>query len=275
NDFPQVNLIANTENRGFGAANNQAYNIAKGDYFILLNPDTIIKPSAIDNSIRFMQSHPKCGLCGGRLIKPDGELDPSARRFPNSWFKLLTLSGLSDCFSSSSFFNSYNFGGFDHQSAIEVDWVPGTYTVYRRALLQQVGMFDERFYLYYEETDLCLRAKRVGWKIFFIPDAEVVHVGGASSKTRKDLQFDAAGSQVLKFRLRSELLYFRKNYGLVSLLANAGVEMGWHLLRYLVNLLPRRDQNKDKRTYSFALVKQIICAVKDTHWGTVSPPIPW
>ncbi len=77
-------------------------------------------------------------------------------------------------------------------------------------MLEEIGEFDERFFIYYEETDLCLRAKKAGWKIYFIPDAEVMHIGGACSKTRKDKTFDTGASQVLSFRMRSEWLYYRK-----------------------------------------------------------------
>lgn len=273
--FPQVQLIENQVNLGFAAANNQAWQRSSGDYIILLNPDAYIKSNSIKNGVSFMESHPECGLCGGRLIKPDGSLDPSARRFPNALYKIFTLSGLSSRFPASQIFNRYDFGGFGHDKVQEVDWVPGTFTVYRRQLLEQTGLFDERFYLYYEETDLCLQAKRSGWKVYFIPDAEVVHVGGGASKTRKDEQFDQAGSQVLKFRIRSEILYFRKNFNILSALANAGVELGWHSLRYLVNLLPWRNSNKQKRANSLILIRQILQGLKDTRMGAVSPPVPW
>lgn len=275
NSFPQVLLTANKENLGFAAANNQAYEKSKGDYVILLNPDAFIRPGSIDAGVQFMESHPECGLCGGRLITPEGILDPSARKFPNFFYKFLTISGISSRFPDSAILARYDFGGFDHQSTIEVDWVPGTFTVFRREMLKKLGLFDERFFLYYEETDLCLQAKRNGWKAYFLPTAEVIHVGGASSKTRKDLDFDPAASQVLKFRLRSEFLYFRKNYGFFSVLANAGVEIGWHLARFAVNFLPHRRDGKKKRVHSISLIRQIVTALKDTQYGAFSPPRPW
>lgn len=273
--FPQVRLIENTTNLGFAAANNQAYELATGQYIILLNPDAYVKPGAVENAVRFMEEHPECGLCGGRLVNLDGDLDPSARRFPSSLYKLFTLSGLGDRHPNSRVFGRGDFKYFDHNSVQEVDWVPGTFTTYRRHMLTQTGLFDERFFIYYEETDVCLRAKRNGWKVFFIPDAEVVHVGGGSAKTRKDQQFDKGGSQVLKFRMRSEYLYFRKNYGRLSLLANAGVEIGWHAMRYLVNLRPGGQDRSMKRQESAGFVQQGTRALWDTRLGTFSPPIPW
>ena len=274
-EFPQIQLIANQENLGFAAANNQAYARAGGEYILLLNPDAYLKQDAVINVRTFLENHPECGLCGGRLVNLDGELDPSARRFPNCIYKFLTISGISARFPDSDLLNGYNFGSFAHDRPMEVDWVPGTFTMYRREMLEQTGLFDERFYIYYEETDLCLNAKRAGWKVYFIPDAEVIHIGGACSKTRKDKDYDPAASQVLVFRMRSEWLYFRKNYGLLSVLANAGVEWGWHAFRYLVNLVPGRKNGSAKRKSSAAIMGQINRSLKDTRFGRLSPPTPW
>jgi N-acetylglucosaminyl-diphospho-decaprenol L-rhamnosyltransferase len=272
--FPQVKLIANQKNMGFAAANNQVYNEFTGSYLILLNPDARIQPGAIDCAVEFMAGHPEVGICGGRLLNANGQLEPSARRFPNSYFKFLIISGLSDKFSASKFFSQADYKYFDHRTAIEVEWVPGTFSLIRRDMLEEIGFFDERFYLYYEETDLCLRARRAGWKVYFFPGAEVIHIGGASSKTRQDMQLDLGGAQLLKFRMRSELLYFRKNFGYGSMMANAGVELGFHVLRYLANLRPGPG-NSNKRQYSLTIMRHGVQALHDTHWGNVSPPTPW
>ena len=274
-EFPQVILIENSDNRGFAAANNQAWQQSRGEYVLLLNPDAYVKPGALVSTLAFMEAHPKCGLCGGRLVKPDGSLDPSARRFPGWLGKLSTISGLRARFPESRLFSRHEFGGFDHRTVMEVDWVPGTFTMYRREMLKQTGLFDERFYIYYEETDLCLNAKKLGWQVFFIPDAEVVHVGGACSKTRKDQQFDAGAGQVVKFRMRSEWLYYRKNSGLAAVLANSGVELGWHGLRYVINLLPGRQYAAEKRRESKAVMAGVVNSLRDTSFGAVAPPVPW
>lgn len=278
-DFSHAHLIENRMNMGFAAANNQAYKQARGEYIILLNPDAFIKPGTIKNAIRFMENHPECGLAGGRLENLKGRLDPSARRFPNCINKLFTLSGLSDRYPSSKIMGKGDFKFFDHNSVMEVDWVPGTFTVYRKEMLASLSkrLFDERFYIYYEETDLCLQAKRNGWKVFFIPDAQVVHVGGASAKKRKDLTFDKGGSQVLKFRMRSEYLYFRKNYGILSVLANAGVEAGWHMLRYLLNGLGKslNKRKQAKASESLNIITHAFTALFDTRFGSKVPKIPW
>ncbi len=275
NEFPQVNLMVNRENRGFAAANNQAWRKSSGEYVLLLNPDAFIKKDSIRNAVDFMESHPTCGICGGRLVKPDGNLDPSARKFPKALTKFFTLSGLRSRFPRSSFVSDHEFGNFDHRSVVEVDWVPGTFTMYRRQMLKETGLFDERFFIYFEETDLCKHAKKAGWKVYFIPSAEVIHIGGASSKTRKEHIYDAGALQVLSFRMRSEWLYFRKNNGLLAVIANAGVEAGWHILRWFFNWLPGKSQSKQKRRISASILRELILSLKVTRLGRYSPPAPW
>lgn len=273
-EFPQVLLVENSWNAGFAAGVNLGYTRATGKYVFLLNPDARLKPGAIERAVEFMERHPECGICGARLLNPQGGLEPSARRFPGTLNKFLIISGLSTRYPRSRFFGRADYLYRDHREVMEVDWVPGTFSAIRASLLEQLGFLDERFYLYYEETDLCLRAKRAGWKVYFIPGAEVVHEGGGSSKTRKDMDFDAGAAQLVKFRMRSELLYFRKNYGLPAVLANAGVEIGWLLLRALVNLKPGTE-NQEKRKSSLRAVGSCFQALADTRWGSFSPPTPW
>jgi N-acetylglucosaminyl-diphospho-decaprenol L-rhamnosyltransferase len=274
-EFPQVNLMVNHENLGFAAANNQAWKESTGEYVLLLNPDAFTKPGALQSAVQFMDTHPECGLCGGRLVKPDGTLDPSARKFPTALSKFFTISGLRSRYPQSRFFSGHEFGDFDHKSVLEVDWVPGTFTLYRREMLEKTGLFDERFYIYYEETDLCQSAKKAGWKVYFLPSAEVVHVGGASSKTIKKQIIDEGASQVLKFRLRSEWLYFRKNSGIIAVMTNAGTEIGWHVLRWLVNYLPGKTNGKLKREASASIIREIFSSLRITRLGGFAPPIPW
>lgn len=273
-EFPGVRLIANDVNVGFAAANNQAYRESTGEFLFLLNPDAVVRPGAIASAVAFMEAHPEAGMCGGRICNPEGGLEPSARRFPGVFSNFFILSGLSSRYPDSPLFGRADYKWFDHRSAIEVDWVPGAFTAIRRTMLEQTGFFDERFYLYYEETDLCLRAHRAGWKVYFIPEAEIVHDAGACSKTRKNLDFDTGGSQLLSFRLRSEYLYFRKNHGLLPVLGNAVVEMGWHLLRIVANAGGGVERSA-KRRYSRSIVRGTWRALCDTRLGRTSPPRPW
>ena len=274
-DFPSIRLIANNQNLGFAAANNQAFALASGRYIILLNPDAYIRPASIENCLAFMERTPKCGLAGGKIISPEGQLEPSARRFPSALSKLLTLSGLSGKFPHSPLLNRHEFGGFAHDHPLEVDWVPGTFTIIRKEMIDAIGAFDERFYIYYEETDLCLRAKKAGWKVYFIHDAEVMHIGGACSKTRKDKTFDNKAAQVLTFRMRSEWLYYFKNKGIIAVLSSAGVELLWHAARYTKNLILPFGNAGKKRSAAVSVIMQIVQSLKETKFGTFSPPSPW
>jgi len=177
-EFPQAKLIANTANVGFAAANNQALPFLQGDLVLLVNPDSRLCEGAIDAAVAHMKRYPECGILGGLLFDEDGGAHPSARRFPNALRKILMLSGLRERWKSKKWFRDSEFGWSDFQRPLNVDWVPGAFTMLRRSLIRELGFFDERFYLYYEETDLCLRAKRHGWEIHFIPDSRVIHEGG-------------------------------------------------------------------------------------------------
>lgn len=139
--FPAVRLIENSDNRGFAAANNQAYTLSQGDYVVLLNPDAYLQPESLANAVAFMDRTTGCGLSGGKIISPKGTLEPSARRFPSIRSKLLTISGISGRYPRSPILNRHEFGGFNHDAPMEVDWVPGTFTIIRRSMLESIGFF--------------------------------------------------------------------------------------------------------------------------------------
>ena len=120
-----------------------------------------------------------------------------------------------------------------------------------------------------------MRAKMAGWTIYFIPDAEVTHIGGASSKTRKDKSIENKSAQVLIFRMRSEWLYYRKNKGVTGLLSSAGIELLWYAARFTKNLLFPFGGAGNKRLAAISIIKQIITSLQDTKFGSFSPPIPW
>lgn len=273
-EYAEVKFIDSGYNAGFAAANNLAFQEAQGRFILLINPDSVMRPEAVAAAIKYMAGHPRCGIVGGLLVDEEGHAHPSARKFPSALTKLITLSGLAERFSSSRFFGAGDFRWFDHKSPLAVDWVPGAFTCVRRSMIEEVGFFDERFFLYYEETDLCLRAKRHGWDTFFIPDSVIEHEGGASSKKIEGQTFDQAGSQVRRFRMMAECLYHRKNYGLASLLANVGVEILWHQMRRLVNMRPGVTA-KNKRKHSAELVKGLWSALHATSYGRISPATPW
>jgi len=181
-DFPNVELIANTETRGFSAANNQAIKIAKGEYVLLLNPDTAVHPRSLDNLIKVLDEKPTAGACGPRLIDPDGTTHPSVGYVPT--FRSLLYG--KTFFRSLGIFRSHykkltaNKLNYDRQS--EVEQLSGAALMVRRSVIEQIGALDENFFLYYEDADLCLRIRKAGWKILYVPKAVVTHIGGVSSE---------------------------------------------------------------------------------------------
>ncbi|WP_034641699.1 glycosyltransferase family 2 protein [Desulfovibrio inopinatus] len=270
--FPHVVLLKNTMNMGFAAACNQAFSAVDCQFYFLLNPDARVMPGSFDACLRLLETEPSCAMVGGRIENPSGTLEPSARAFPTPFTFFLTLSGLAARFPRT--LGKHDRLGMAHDAAQRVDWVPGTFACIRSQALERVGTFDERFFLYYEETDLCRRMNYVGLEVWFLPEATVVHEGGASSKTQTDKVFDTGGSQVLSFRLRSQYLYFRKHHGIFGVLAVAAIEIGWHGLRMLVNCRPG-PLCRSKRQYSRTIIQCAVAAFRDTKRGTYSPQRPW
>lgn len=177
-------LIRNADNRGFSAAVNQGMDAAHGDYFLLLNPDVIVQPDTLREMERFMAARPDAGVAGGRVCETDGRLQLACRRgFPTPWVAFCRLSGLSLLFPKSKLFARYNLTFLDPDNEAEVDAVSGSFMMIRRAVTEQIGRFDEDYFLYAEDIDFCLRAKQAGWKALYNPAAPIVHAKGVCADT--------------------------------------------------------------------------------------------
>src|SRR5262249_38792404 len=212
--YPDVELIENPINVGFARANNQALPAARGRYLLLLNTDAFVWPDTLQMTVDFMDSHPRCGVLGVKLVGLDGSLQPSCRYFPTPWNVFLAASGLNRFFPGTGLVDDMSW---DHASVRECDWVPGTYYLVRREVIERVGLFDPRYFLYYEEVDHCRRVRQAGWSVMYCPFTQVVHIGGESAATEGPIT--QAGRQISVLQLESELLYFRKYYGVVGVLA--------------------------------------------------------
>jgi len=201
NDFRNVVLIENTDNRGFAAANNQAMAVAKGRYVLLLNSDTVVLENCIANVVKFADANPKAGVVGCRVLNSDRTLQPTCFMFPSILNMLLSSTYLYKLFPKNRFFGRENMTWWDANNVREVDVVRGCFMLVRREAIEQVGVMDEQFFMYGEETDWCYRFKKKGWKVVFAPVGEIIHFGGASSK-------------IVKFemirQLRSSILLFMK-----------------------------------------------------------------
>jgi N-acetylglucosaminyl-diphospho-decaprenol L-rhamnosyltransferase len=177
--FPEARVIEQ-ENRGFGGGNNAGMRAASGDYVLLLNPDAWFLGDGLAKLVEFAEGHPEAGVVGPRLLHPDGSLQPSVRGFPTPWRIATEWFFLRKLAPRSRMFNAFHGGPADHESVYEAEWLGGACLLVRRAALDEVGGFDEGFFLFSEEVDWCYRFRQAGWKVLFYPGAEVVHVIGAS-----------------------------------------------------------------------------------------------
>jgi N-acetylglucosaminyl-diphospho-decaprenol L-rhamnosyltransferase len=201
-EFPDVILIRNRENRGFACAVNQAIRASCGRYLLLLNSDATLLEGAVQSMVTDLDTHPRAGATGGRLVNPDGSFQGSYADFPTLIGELLLLTGLSRWLLPPTFPSHTERESQDRRV---VDWVCGAFLMIRRAALEDVGLLDEDYFMYAEEVDWCHRARRRGWSVVYLPDAQAVHVVGAS--------YGRAPARRRAQIYRSKQLYFRKNHG--------------------------------------------------------------
>ncbi len=240
----RIHVYSAGHNGGFGSGNNFAIRAGltsgeKPDYIYLLNPDAVPEPGAIRALVDFFEARPKVGVAGSLILTPDGAPAYGAFRFPNM------VREFEDAARTAVFSKLLERGRDPSPVAlntVEVDWVSGSSVMFRQAMLDEVGLFDETYFLYFEETDLCLRCKRAGWEIWSLPDSRVVHIGGVATGMDR-------WERVPNYWFDSRYYYFRKNYGLpytiavtLALLAGEGVWM----LRRLVNPKSVRYRNTSR-----------------------------
>jgi GT2 family glycosyltransferase len=212
-EFPEVKLIVNSENRGFAAANNQGFRIGVGRYMLMLNPDTEVWDGAIKTSIDYAEAHPDVGIVGCQVYLSETEIQRTGMAFPSAWNLALTMSGLSRAFSRSRLFGAPELGWWDRKDERDLDVISGMFMLIRRAALDQVGLLDEAYFVYAEETDLCFRFSRAGWRRVFIPTARILHVDGGSKCTGQ------VSVKMFVQLQKSLMIYFAKNTGTASWLA--------------------------------------------------------
>ena len=193
--FPWVRLLRNARNVGFGAAHNQALRMASGQYWLILNSDAVLRPGALGTLLNFMETHPSVAVAGPRLRYPDGSTQPSRRRFPTLATLFAESTQLQRFSPDNAILRRYYVTDRSDDEPQEVDWLVGACLCVGAAAARQVGLFDERFFMYSEDLDWCRRFRAAGWRVAYVPSAEVVHLEGGSSRLdlmARDRLFQAA-----------------------------------------------------------------------------------
>ena len=204
-EFPGVQWIENEGNLGFTKPMNQALRSGSGRYLLQLNPDTLILPHALEYMVEYLDGHPEVGICGPKVLNSDYTLQKPCRRGESTpWAVLTYFTGLANLFPKSKLFGKYLMSYMDEDKAHPVAGVAGSCMLIRRAVVDQIGYLDERYFAYQEDADYCFRARKAGWQVYYLPGAQIIHYGGLG------------GSHVQPYRSiyewhRSYFLYYRKN----------------------------------------------------------------
>lgn len=224
--FPRVHVIENGANLRFSKGNNTGIKAARGELILILNPDTLIHDGALDRFVDFADRHPEAGAFGCRVLNADGTYQGPARPFPTIWREWIAalylrfLGHLSDLFVSDVYVSWHG----DTERAI--DWQSGCCQLFRADLLERLNGFDEQFYYYYEDVDLCHRVWDAGYPILYTPEATITHLGGRSTTSRSRLPFELD-------KYRNRYRYFYKYYGRKGAHRSRQVTLAWLRVRHL------------------------------------------
>ncbi len=239
-DFPSATLIVSPENPGYGAAANRAISRCDAEYILLLNSDTELRPGALLALRAYLEEHQRVGVVGPRLLNPDGTRQESCFRFPRPFLPLMKRRS----------------GKLSHDRPGRVPWVVGAALAIRRTAFEAVDGFDESYQMYFEEVDLCYRLRKAGWETHYTPDAEVIHLIGASTRQRR-------AEMKLRTRLSSLEFYRRHHRGIplaVGLTMEYAITLGRMLrdsARYcLARSSGRRDQLKEDLSVWWVLLRR-------------------
>ena len=251
--FPQTQVIANSRNYGFAKACNQGISSVSGRYVVIMNSDIELLPNTLaifDHYFNVCRPDPRIGLVGCKILNQDGTLQYSIGKFPT------ICSTIADFFKPPDQ-RKYELSGYDHVH--EVDWVTGAFMAVDRQLIQAIGGLDEAYFLYYEEVDWCLKARRNGWKILYYPQAQVIHKNPHAAKNTQDKDVEKIESIIR----RSHLYYYRKNHNFGSFLALTLITLSFLTGKLLLAYLGVR---LEKNRHGKKLLKKLIMIVWNTFW---------
>lgn len=199
--FPQVHLIENSQNVGFAEANNQAIRQSSGRYVLLLNPDTLVHPNALQILVDFMDAHPEAGAAGSLYLSPNQTIQYSCMPFPTvskEFWRLFHLDNLWH-------YGTYDMNRWNRMKEREVESLQGACLILRRSVLDEIGLLDPDYFMYTEEVDLCYRIYKRGWKLFWVPQSIITHFGGQSTRQ--------TATQMFLWLYRSKIMFVRKHFG--------------------------------------------------------------
>jgi len=251
-NFPQIHLIENHENIGFARAVNQALEESLGEYVLLLNSDTLIPPNQLSKAVMFLQEYQEAGAVGVKLLNLDGSFQASFARFPNLFSETIQAVGIGRLIYGPYYPSPRPV---DDEKAQPVDWVAGAFLLVRREVYERVGGLDPDYWMYSEETDWCYRIQQAGWKIYYLPDVFIIHLGGGSSRQRKPESY----AQLY----RSKLLFFQKHYSPAQTSLLRGVFLLKFSLQAVIGsifyLIPgKRQQAVTKLRSSSAVIRDCL-----------------
>ena len=220
--FPQVKVVVNDKRLGYVKSNNIGIMASSGKHVMSLNSDTVVPGGSVDKLIRFMDENPDVGAVGPKLLNSNGSVQLQGRRgFPTPLNSLFYFSGLSRIFPKNRLMGGYLLTYLDDKTAAEVDSLCGAAMVVRREAIDKVGLMDESYFMYGDDIDWCYRIKQAGWKIYYLPEAEIIHYGGRGGSRRQSYR------NILEFH-RAMAVYYNKHYSkrtlfLVSWLVYSGI----------------------------------------------------
>ena len=256
-DFQQVILIENSDNRGFAAANNQGIAFAKGKYVLLLNSDTVVLDNAIAKTVRFADKNPQAAVTGCKVLNPDRTLQRTCFMFPSVLNMLLSSTYLYKLFPKNGFFGREQMTWWDRNDVRPVDVVTGCIMLVRQEAIEQVGMMDEQFFMYCEETDWCYRFWKKDWKVMFAPVGEIIHFGGQSTAQKPVAMIVQLRLSILKFMKKH---YSRPAYLIARLLVALffAVRLPAWLVKAFIRPAVRGEAAVKMKAYSSGVVSALF-----------------
>ncbi|HZO87533.1 MAG TPA: glycosyltransferase family 2 protein [Chthonomonadaceae bacterium] len=253
--FPAVRLIGNERREGFGANHNKVLRVGRGRYFLVLNEDTVILDRAIEKLVAFADRHPEAGIVGPKTFNPDGTLQDTCVRFPTLLRQLRHI-----LFQRYADYCVLSYPPAIHDTAADVEWLRGSCLLVRREALEQVGLLDERFFIFYEEVDWCYRMRQAGWRNLLCPEAHIIHIG------KQTVQRGGTGGIAMAAQMTlSEYLYFDKHYPRVAGPAWRLLMLLYLPLRLLKTYLPLARRTPEEQRWQRRVLRHLF-------WLTTRPP---